>query len=56
MACAWIAQMRENGEVGALFNEFPNRPSAVYAKLAESLYREMGAAGRADFIVKKFRL
>jgi hypothetical protein len=56
MACAWIAQMKENGEVGSMFEEFPSRSSTDYALSAERLYREMGAAGRAGLIAQKFRL
>ncbi|MDR3321161.1 MAG: AAA family ATPase [Synergistaceae bacterium] len=54
MACAWIARMREDGEVDR--NGFPERSSAFYASAAEKLYRETGALRRSDFIRKKFQL
>jgi DNA-binding SARP family transcriptional activator/tetratricopeptide (TPR) repeat protein len=55
-ACAWIAQMRENHEAAIPCDGFLTRSSNFYAQAAETLYRDMRAARRADLIREKFRL
>jgi DNA-binding SARP family transcriptional activator/tetratricopeptide (TPR) repeat protein len=53
MACAWIARMRESGDVN-LGGGFPEHESGFYAAAAEKLYRETGASRRANFIRDSF--